>query len=201
MSNTFSGARLWAQMQARIVAGLNATADEAAAIAIDKAPVRKVLPGSAGRASVQSAVEASAEKTMRRTLGIGPGPVKTQRSPAARIHTVMSLRALSAPGALKVDVPLTSRGRYELKSGRANFSSHGGTTLGGRLRGEIHVEPARGGGTSWVARVVSPTRYAKYVEFGTRHSRAQPYIRPALAQVRESFRARMQAAVRPGRAA
>jgi HK97 gp10 family phage protein len=46
---------------------------------------------------------------------------------------------------------------------------------------------------------VSPTPYAKYVEFGTRRSRAQPYLRPALAQVRESFRVRMAAAARLGR--
>jgi len=122
--------------------------------------------------------------------------VRTQRTRAAKVHSIMSLRRLKA-GRLPSSAPkLTSRGRYELRTGRANFRSSRGTTLGGRLRGEIHVQPAEGGGTRWVTAVVSPTRYAKYVEFGTRHNRAQPYLRPALNEVRESFRDRMAAAVR-----
>lgn len=133
---------------------------------------------------------------MRRTLGLAPGPVASRRTAASGVHSVMSLRQLASSGSLQNAGPaLTARGRYELKAGRANFTSAGGTTLGGRLRGEIHTVPAESGGTRWTARVVSPTPYAKYVEFGTRHSRAQPYLRPALAQVRSSFRSRMRAAV------
>lgn len=201
MTKTFNGARVWGAMQRRIVSELNAVADEAAPIAVQKAPVRKVMPRGLGTATAQSGTEAAAESAMRRTLGLGAGPVKTQRTAASKRHSIMSLRELSGSGTLKTGIPLTVRGRYELKSGRANFTTGGTTTLGGRLRGEIHVEPARGGGSVWTARVVSPTRYAKYVEFGTRHSRAQPYLRPALAQVRESLRTRMKAAVGPGRAA
>lgn len=195
----FSAEAIWGRIAPRIVAGVNATAEEAMGIAQQKAPVRKTFKGSVGRATVQSGVEAAAEQQLRRDLGLGPGPVRVQRTAAASVHSIMKYRELSS-GQLTAGGPaLTSRGRYELKTGRANFSGPGGTILGGRLRGEIHMVPAEGSGPRWVAKVVSPTRYAKYVEFGTRHNRAQPYMRPALAQVRESFRGRMKAAVGSGR--
>lgn len=200
MSVSFNAAGIWNQMASRIQSGINATADEATELARGRAPVRKVFRGSVGRATLQTSVEATAERTMRRTLGLASGPVRTQRTSASRIHSIMALRELAGPGRLKINTPLTARGRYELKTGRATYRSPGGrTTLGGRLRGEIHADYAEGGGPVWVARVVSPTPYAKYVEFGTRRSRAQPYLRPALAQVRESFRARMVNATRLGR--
>lgn len=202
MSMTFSAARVWNQIAPKIEAGINATAREAAEVARAKAPVRKVFKGSVGRASLQNRAEAQADATHRRTLGLGAGPVRVQRTSAARIHSVMRARELAGPGKLALNTPLTARGRFELKTGRANFRSpNGRTTLGGRLRGEIHADPAEGGGPVWVAKVVSPTRYAKYVEFGTRRSRSQPYLRPALTQVRESFRTRMKAAARLGRTA
>jgi HK97 gp10 family phage protein len=62
------------------------------------------------------------------------------------------------------------------------------TTLGGRLRGEIHVEGPIQAGSIIAAKVVSPTYYAKYQEFGTRHNRATPYMRPAVAKLRISYR-------------
>lgn len=195
MAITFNGAAVWAGMQTRIIAGLNASAAEAEGIAIGKAPVRKVFVGGRGLANLQSNVEVKAEAAMRRTVGLAAGPVRTQRTAASPVHSIMSLRQLKGGGLSSGAPNLTVRGRAELKSGRANFTSAGKTSLGGRLRGEIHSVPVEGGGTRWEARVESPTRYAKYVEFGTRHSRAQPYLRPALAQVRASFRARMVAAV------
>ena len=199
MPVNFSAERIWGRMAPRIVAGLNATAAEALEIAQQKAPVRKTFKGNVGAASLQSGIEAAAEAQLRRDIGIGPGPVRTQRTAGSAVHSIMSYRQLTG-GQLGSGAPqLTSRGRNELRSGRANFTGPGGTTLGGRLRGEIHMVPAEGGGPRWVAKVVSPTRYAKYVEFGTRHSRAQPYLRPALSQVRESFRERMRAAARIGR--
>lgn len=123
-----------------------------------------------------------------------------RRSP---LHAFGPHRELVRSGRLKVALPLTSRGKFELRSGRADFiNPDGSRTLGGTLRGEIHVEPAQGSGPVWIARVVSPTRYARYQELGTRHNRAHPYMRPALAQVRESFRSRMAAAAQlSGRAA
>ena len=199
MALRFSADAVWRQISTRIAAGVNATASEAMEIAIEKAPVRKVFKGSVGRASIQSGVEAAAEAQLRRDIGLGPGPVRVQRTAASTVHSIMRYRELSSGQLSSVAPALTSRGRNELRSGRANFTGPGGTTLGGRLRGEIHMVPAEGAGPRWVAKVVSPTRYAKYVEFGTRHSRKQPYMRPALSQVRESFRSRMRAAAGIGR--
>ena len=69
---------------------------------------------------------------------------------------------------------LTRRGRYELNSLR----SMAGGMLGGTLRDEISVVPATVGVRS-MSQVVSPTPYAKFQEFGTRHNPAHPYMRPA----------------------
>ena len=100
---------------------------------------------------------------------------------------------------------LNARGRYELN--RAHLSPYKGgaayttytedettgrlrptTTLGGRLRGEIFAKPIEIDGPHIEGRVVSPTYYARFVEFGTRHAAAQPFLRPALADVRETYR-------------
>lgn len=201
MTNTFSGKALWGMLAPRIASAVNTSAREAEVAAVEKAPVRKVFQGSVGNATLQSKVEVQAESHMRRQLGLAPGPVRTQRTGASSVHSTMALRQLNRRGQLKFHTPLTARGRYELKIGRAAFRGPSGVTLGGRLRGEIHMVAAEGRGPVWTARVVSPTPYAKYVEFGTRHNRAQPYMRPTLERVRESFRARCVAAVRLGRAA
>jgi HK97 gp10 family phage protein len=201
MPMTFNGKAIWASMAGRIEAAVNTTAREAEGHAVQKAPVRKVFQGSVGNATLQSKVEVRAESHMRRQLGLAPGPVRTQRTQASSVHSTMALRQLNRRGQLKFHTPLTARGRFEVKSGRAAFRGPDGVTLGGRLRGEIHMVAAEGGGPRWTARVVSPTPYAKYVEFGTRHNRAQPYLRPTLEQVRESFRARCIRAVQIGRAA
>jgi HK97 gp10 family phage protein len=101
---------------------------------------------------------------------------------------------------------LTSRGRSELRRkdqslsafDRAKFiagKSHGTAALsknpesvykgrlGGRLKGEMYVERAKPDDTGFAGYVVSPTPYAKYVEFGTRYAAAQPYLRPAIDQI------------------
>jgi HK97 gp10 family phage protein len=75
---------------------------------------------------------------------------------------------------------LTRQGRHELNSLR---SLHGGM-LGGRLRDEIHPTPASPG-HRMAATVESPTAYAKYQEFGTRHNPSHPFLRPAADESRE----------------
>ena len=86
------------------------------------------------------------------------------------------------------DSPLTRQGAYEVRSGRANFGSGKDVTVGGRLRGEIFTRPAKMVGEKAEASVISPTPYAKYQEFGTRHNRAHPFLRPALEESREDIR-------------
>lgn len=98
---------------------------------------------------------------------------------------------------------LTARGAYEYRnaakrgsisqtdsSGRV--SDTGTRRLGGRLRSEITQMPTTVDGTTVTGRVISPTPYAKYVEFGTAHSPAQPYLRPAANIARRRFRKTLQ---------
>jgi HK97 gp10 family phage protein len=85
------------------------------------------------------------------------------------------------------NTPLTRHGAYEVRSGRADFGSGESVTVGGRLRGEISASPAAMSGDGAEAWVISPTPYAKYMEFGTRHNRAHPYLRPALEESRQDI--------------
>lgn len=214
------------RVQAGVTAAVEATAKAIADDAKSRAPVRKIFAGDRGRATLQSVEEVAAETALRSRLGLSPGPVRTQRTPAARVHGFGPRRLLASPilpafdprahrfrgaqgaftsranfrqtqpGQLRFDTPLTARGRYEVKTGRANITLGAGKSyVGGRLRSEIYATPAAGS-VRITAKVVSPTPYAKYVEFGTRHNRAQPYLRPAVAAQRDAFRARVAGALR-----
>ena len=97
------------------------------------------------------------------------------------------------------DTPLTRRGAHEVRTMRARFHSvreGGEVTVGGRLRGEIHsTRVVRTGGGQAEVMVISPTPYAKYMEFGTRHNRAHPFLRPALEESRGDVVAQVASAV------
>lgn len=89
---------------------------------------------------------------------------------------------------------LSARGRYELKrrknSAIVKLPGEQGKTLGGALRKSLMLVDARPGGKLIKATISAGNEevtYAKYVEFGTRRSRAQPFLRPALAQAREEL--------------
>jgi HK97 gp10 family phage protein len=223
---TFDPDRAYNAIVQRVTGVVNATLIEVTESAKERAPVRKVFKGGTGRATVQSIEEAAAEAATRSRLGLAPGRVRTQRSPAARVHAFGPRRLLVSPapsgfdvsagrhrsstgrfisasqarrqaagGRLRFDTPTTTRGRYEIRTGRANIRIGGKTFVGGRLRSEITYTPASVDGGLITGHVVSPTPYAKYVEFGTRHSRAQPYLRPAFASQRAAFRGRLERVV------
>lgn len=215
MAVTFDPATIYARIAARVEAAVTETAHLIAEDARERAPVRKVFQGSRGGASLQSHEEAAAEVAVRSRLGLAQGPVRTQRTPAARVHRFGPRRLLQKPAfdprvkrfraesgqftakgtnRLVFDTPTTARGRYEIRTGRANITIGGQSFVGGRLRREITSTPAEGG-PQYVASVRSPTPYAKYVEFGTRHNRAQPFLRPAIAAQREGFRDRLKRAI------
>jgi HK97 gp10 family phage protein len=93
------------------------------------------------------------------------------------------------------EATLSARGRYELKSGRAVHGatpgSRSGFQLGGALRDSIDVVDGGSTETRIAFDVVAggpAAPYARYVEFGTRHAAAQPFLRPALAEERASRR-------------
>ena len=78
---------------------------------------------------------------------------------------------------------LTSRGTFELKSGRAIHTRAVESTFGGALRDSIHPIHAELNDSVIEARVVAggeDAPYAKYQELGTRHNAAHPFLRPAL---------------------
>ena len=92
---------------------------------------------------------------------------------------------------------LTSRGLYEVRSGRAVHTGPGGRVqIGGALKASIGVgtvhETARGVETE----VKAAIRYAKYVEFPTVHNRAQPFLLPALKDEQRTFVASVAASIR-----
>lgn len=157
------------------------------------APVRKIFKGQDTGYTTRhrTMAEISLDRDVRRQLGLGPEQLGVSRSVVRRVPQRISDREVVAPGRMRsvaAQHQLDRRGRYELRSGRAIFETRpavavagtrGQQQLGGRLRDEIHVEPARIDGRRVRGRVVSPTPYAKYQEFGTHHNPAHPYLRPA----------------------
>lgn len=91
---------------------------------------------------------------------------------------------------------LTRRGAYEVRSKRANFAVWEHLKVGGRLRGEIYATDPSVSGERAEAWVISPTEYAKYMEFGTRHAAAHPFLRPAAEESRSEVVALVANAVR-----
>jgi HK97 gp10 family phage protein len=181
-------------------ASLTASALNVEALAKQKAPVRKIFSGSRRQMRFRSAGEVEGDRGLRRQLGLGPErlvPANLAASPPSRHKSYArsvtdvnqryrspSLRAIGAPGYLRSDVGealLTRRGRYEVRSGRADTAAG---DVGGTLRDEITATPARIEGSLIEATVISPTAYAKYQEFGTRHNPAHPFLRPALEESR-----------------
>lgn len=174
------------------MAAMNRGGERIADKAKQLAPVRKVFVGQNDnyKTRLKSINEIRADKEIRKTLNLGaenayinPPSIVTKRAP----QKLGVQRQLAEPGKLRLQsaqARLDRRGRFELKSMR---SAHAGS-LGGRLRDEIHAEAATLNGKLIVLKVVSPTPYAKYQEFGTRHNPAHPYLRPAGHQSRDAIR-------------
>lgn len=91
---------------------------------------------------------------------------------------------------------ITNRGKWEVRSGRADFRdpSTGVVRVGGRLRGEIHIEGPVDEGGVLTFYIVSATKdpatgrlYPRDQEFGTRHHPPHPFLRPGLRESRNQF--------------
>lgn len=97
---------------------------------------------------------------------------------------------------------LTSRGRYEVRSGRAihlEASAHGTQNrvqVGGALKASIGNEGVTETSTGMKATVAASIRYAKFVEFPTIRTRAQPFLLPALHQQRRQLPQTVAAAIK-----
>lgn len=130
--------------------------------------------------------------------GIGHfGTTVTGKRPPRQWHERRLSAALEHLAEYEQDEgPLTRQGAYEVRSKRAGFSTWGHTHIGGRLRGEITAMPVSITGNMAEAWVISPTPYAKYQEFGTRHNRAHPFLRPAAEESRDAVVQAIAAAVK-----
>lgn len=87
---------------------------------------------------------------------------------------------------------LTSRGKYEIRSGRAVHVEAGKVKAGGRLKASIGNTGVVETGKGVAATVEAAVSYAKFVEFPTIRTRAQPFLLPALQQEREAFKERLR---------
>ena len=210
MSMNFDANTLIAKITSRLEGAVEVIATEIAISAARRAPVRKVFKGSAGGTRLQTDIEVAAEATERASMGLAPGAVMTQSSPASRIHDFGDLRRIGLEGRIPKGSPgggrfarrlahpveLTGRGRWELKSGRAIIKVGGQRFLGGKLKQSIKATGVtQSGAGTFIARVNVGVSYGKYVEFGTKHNRAQPFLRPAIASQREAFRSALAKAV------
>lgn len=139
-----------------------------AELARAKAPVRHIFAGDTRIIRLRSVTD---RQTISDRVVVG----HTVRYP----HQ-LGQRRLVGPAEVLGQQALDRRGRYEVRSGRANYRPRGrARQVGGRLKGEIHATAAKTEGKRVIAEVISPTPYAKHQEFGNRHNPAHPYMRPA----------------------
>jgi HK97 gp10 family phage protein len=134
-----------------------------------------------------------------RVLGVERGRQFIPRTDATR---VVSRRT----GAQGFDSPslnkqLTARGRFEVRTGRAIHREAlpgGGSRvhIGGALKASIESEGVVQTGEGAENRVTAGIRYAKFVEFPTIRTHAQPFLLPALHDNRQRLVKTMAAEVK-----
>jgi len=110
---------------------------------------------------------------------------------------VLALRVIRKPsgGTFNPSDLLSSRGRYEVRTGRGvTTNEEGQQVVGGNLRQGIVVESAVANGDLIYGFVSAsahdPGRkhnYARDQEFGSRHNAAHPFLRPALRKNKEQI--------------
>lgn len=81
---------------------------------------------------------------------------------------------------------LSARGAYEVRTRRAVGMFGGHRTIGGTLRASISAEVVTRQGGKSVVWVIASAPYAKYMEFGTVHAAAHPFLRPAVEESRDA---------------
>ncbi len=194
---------------------LEATAGEIEDRARTLAPVRKVFAGQLTPKSQARVAKFKELLMLRRGMNkIGYRPAYRRKYGRVGLLTVsahrrramrdtedqgMDRRMVTKTGrgayAYGGEEPLSARGRYELSAkakGRAIIKiSRQTRQLGGRLRDSIRAQEIMPG--KWEVRASVP--YAKYVEFGTRRSVAQPFLLPAFKATRNSFKKSVAKAV------
>lgn len=217
--------REWAAMKRRVrmagMSAVNSAAKEVESQAKKYAPIRKIFTGGSRMTRMKTLGEYMKDRKTRARLGLAPDVDflhgDDPGNPRARFRMVNRTTVPTGPGMsgygdnMNMDKPtwrkrvspggplppramkrLNPQGKYEVKSGRADYKGR----VGGRLRGEIHTVPATTSDGLVIARVVAPTPYAKYQEFGTRRHAAQPFLRPALREKRQELVSQMRNEIR-----
>jgi HK97 gp10 family phage protein len=140
----------------------------------------------------------SRSRTLR-VLGIQRGRQFIPRTDATRVVS----RRTGAQGynSAHLNPLLTSRGRFEVRTGRAIHKvalAGGGSRIeiGGALKASIESEGVVEAGQGSEVRVTAGIRYAKYVEFPTIRTHAQPFLLPALHDNRQRLVKTMAAEVK-----
>lgn len=161
---------------------------------LNAGPYTVVHPGNVGRN--KSSRQVWLKSAQRRVRPSDLMELRGIKAAERQLREYKNDRFLSLMGYNVQKSHLSARGAYEVKTKRAMFSVNGQNQIGGRLRGEIYTtSPAVSGYRSEVW-VISPTPYAKYQEFGTRHNAAHPFLRPAAAESRRSVVGRVASAVK-----
>lgn len=203
----------WAGLESSVKTAAVAALNRGAAIVEERAkahaPVRKIFEGGSRTVRFKTMADVKADREIRRRVGLGReyvaaprtrlrsrrgmGKAKTSTIDTANANVpVFRIRGTEGLATPVATMRLSRRGRYEVASRRADHNGF----VGGRLRDEITAVGASGEGSHFEARVISPTPYAKYQEFGTQHNAAHPYLRPALRESRSEVVTIMRQAVR-----
>lgn len=208
--------RILALVVAAETAAVEEVADFVAADAKGRAPIRKVFKEAKGfRRKFRALTGAERNLAVKRAMAYqGYTDFERRRSVSylrnyarAEIRRPGSANSLARSRKLRNLGPvfghqaraaalrplLTSRGKYEVSSGRAlhQVVSKGGNVsvqVGGRLKASIGNEGAVQVDNGVVAKVAARVRYAKFVEFPTTHNASQPFLLPALQDARGRFR-------------
>ena len=116
---------------------------------------------------------------------------------SARVDAIRSGRGFTSAALHPL---LTSRGRYEVSSGRAIHreatTSGVNVQIGGRLKASIGNEGVVQGNNGATAKVSARVPYAKFVEFPTTHNASQPFLLPALQGARGRLRSTLASNLR-----
>lgn len=176
MSMNFDAAAIFGRISARVEAVVAETSQIVATSAAEKAPQRKDVAGQQ----------------------IGP----EGRSIAGRFERAL---ATSVYGAIRgtssyrigtnPNVENQSRMRWEVSNPRAIVRIGRVRYMGGALKHSIKASPVSGEGGVFTSTVSAGVSYARYVEFGTRHNRAQPFLQPAIEEQRSAWMAALAKAV------
>lgn len=213
-SYTFHKDRAMEMLVTKVSAGVEATADEIAAMAKDLAPVRKQGRRKKRTTEVGGTREKhqfSAGRNRKVAVTGGqfweafdrlPTQLKTYRAADGSTKQITraqfrKMRMTTSSQRRKVVTPE----EFDTRAGNAASGTTRGITRGssvtepeGHLRDRINVGDTQSVDGKITVSVISPARYSRYVEFPTHRTAAQPFLLPAFKAARSRLKANIKAA-------